>query len=66
MRLAKSSTGPSGNGHSVTGRKSPNSLYNPEVASFDSFATYNSKDAEGFIRMNAFRLVMNRSLRRYL
>jgi argininosuccinate synthase len=50
----------------VTGRKSPNSLYNPQVASFDSFETYNSKDAEGFIRMNAFRLVMNRSLRRYL
>jgi len=50
----------------VTGRKSPNSLYNPQVASFDSFETYNSKDAEGFIRMNAFRLVMNRGLRRYL
>jgi argininosuccinate synthase len=50
----------------VTGRKSPNSLYNPQVASFDSFETYNSKDAEGFIRMNAFRLTMNRSLRRYL
>jgi argininosuccinate synthase len=50
----------------VTGRKSPNSLYNPQVASFDSFETYNSKDAEGFIRMNAFRLVMNRNLRRYL
>ena len=50
----------------VTGRKSPNSLYNPEVASFDTFATYNSKDAEGFIRMNAFRLTMNRGLRRYL
>ncbi len=51
---------------SVAGRKSPNSLYNPEVASFETFATYNSKDAEGFIRMNAFRLTMNRSLRRYL
>jgi argininosuccinate synthase len=48
----------------VVGRKSPNSLYNPEVASFDSFASYNSKDAEGFIRMNALRLVLNKSLRR--
>ncbi len=49
---------------SVVGRKSPNSLYNPEVASFETFGTYNSKDAEGFIRVNALRLVLNKSLRR--
>ncbi|HKS16740.1 MAG TPA: argininosuccinate synthase [Planctomycetota bacterium] len=47
----------------VLGRKSPNSLYNPEVAGFDTFATYNSKDAEGFIRMNGLRLALNESLR---
>ncbi len=47
----------------VVGRKSPNSLYNPEVASFETFATYDSKDAEGFIRVNALRLVLNPSLR---
>ena len=47
----------------TTGRKSPDSLYNPEVASFDTFGTFNSKDSEGFIRMHALRLSMNRSLR---
>ena len=52
-------------GHaSVVGRKSPNSLYNPELAGFETFATYNSKDAEGFIRMNGLRLSMNKALRR--
>jgi argininosuccinate synthase len=47
----------------IVGRKSPHSLYNPEVAGFDTFATYNSKDAEGFIRMNGLRLALNESLR---
>ncbi|MBI4566391.1 MAG: argininosuccinate synthase [Planctomycetes bacterium] len=47
----------------VIGRKSPNSLYNPEVAGFDTFGTYNSKDAEGFIRMNGLRLALNPALR---
>jgi argininosuccinate synthase len=47
----------------VIGRKSPVSLYNPEVAGFDTFATYNSKDAEGFIRMNGLRLALNPELR---
>jgi len=46
----------------VTGRKSPVSLYNPEVAGFDTFATYNSKDAEGFIRMSGLRLALNRRM----
>ncbi|MFN3485075.1 MAG: argininosuccinate synthase [Planctomycetota bacterium] len=54
-------------GHAaVVGRKSPNSLYNPEVASFETFGTYNSKDAEGFIRMNGLRLSMNKALRKFL
>jgi argininosuccinate synthase len=54
-------------GHaSVVGRKSPNSLYNPDLAGFDTFASYNSKDAEGFIRMNGLRLSMNKALRRGL
>ena len=52
-------------GHaSVVGRKSPNSLYSADLAGFDSFANYNSKDAEGFIRMNGLRLSMNKTLRR--
>ena len=54
-------------GHAqVAGRKSSNSLYNLDLAGFDNFATYNSKDAEGFIRMNGLRLTMNKSLRRSL
>ncbi len=48
---------------SLVGRKSANSLYSPELAGFDTFATYNSKDAEGFIRMNGLRLTLNKSLR---
>jgi len=51
---------------SVVGRKSPVSLYNPEIAGFDTFASYNSKDAEGFIRMNGLRLALNPSLRKAL
>ena len=47
----------------LVGRKSSHSLYNPELAGFDTFATYNSKDAEGFIRMNGLRLTLNKSLR---
>ena len=54
-------------GHaSVVSRKSANSLYNPDLAGFDTFATYNSKDAEGFIRMNGLRLSLNKALRRSL
>ncbi len=44
----------------IVGRKSPNSLYRPEVASFDTFESYDSRDAAGFIRMNALRLKLNR------
>ena len=51
---------------SVVGRKSPNSLYNPELAGFETFASYDSADAGGFIRMNGLRLSMNKTLRRGL
>jgi argininosuccinate synthase len=40
----------------VVGRKSPNSLYNPEFATFEAEKVYNQKDAEGFIKLNALRL----------
>jgi argininosuccinate synthase len=41
----------------VTGRESPNSLYNPELVTFeDDRGAYDQKDAEGFIRLNALRL----------
>ncbi|MBL6785093.1 MAG: argininosuccinate synthase [Rickettsiales bacterium] len=39
----------------TSGRKSPNSLYNPELASFEE-SDYNQRDAEGFIKLNALRL----------
>lgn len=39
----------------TTGRKSPNSLYDPELASFEE-SDYNQKDADGFIKLNALRL----------
>ncbi|KAF0132688.1 MAG: argininosuccinate synthase, partial [Candidatus Saganbacteria bacterium] len=35
----------------VVGRKSNNSLYNPELATFEREAVYNQKDAEGFINL---------------
>ena len=40
----------------VTGRKSDQSLYDPEVATFEADTVYDQKDAEGFIRLNALRL----------
>ena len=42
---------------SVLGRRSPNSLYNAEVATFeDDRGAYHQADAAGFIRLNALRL----------
>lgn len=46
----------------VTGRKSPYSLYNPQLATFESEKVYNQKDAEGFIKLNALRLKTKRLL----
>jgi len=40
----------------VLGRKSPNSLFDPRMATFEKEAVYNQKDAEGFIKLNALRL----------
>ncbi|MDQ6810249.1 MAG: argininosuccinate synthase [Verrucomicrobiota bacterium] len=42
----------------VAGRKSPNSLYDPTIATMEGVAadTYNQSDATGFIRLNALRL----------
>ena len=40
----------------VTGRRSPYSLYQSAVATFDEDAVYDQKDAKGFIRLNALRL----------
>ena len=41
----------------VTGRKSPKSLYDESLVTFeDDQGAYDQKDAEGFIRLNALRL----------
>jgi argininosuccinate synthase len=40
----------------VTGRKSPVSLYSAEHVTFEEDAVYNQQDAEGFIKLNALRL----------
>ncbi len=40
----------------VIGRRSPFSLYNPELATFERDDVYNQADAEGFIKLNALRL----------
>jgi len=40
----------------IAGRKSPNSLYDPMIASFEEAGGYDQADAEGFIRLGALRL----------
>ena len=40
----------------ITGRESPLSLYNSDLATFESDEIYSQKDAEGFIKLNALRL----------
>jgi len=43
---------------SVVGRKSPNSLFSPEFATFEEDSVYNQKDAQGFIKLNALRFII--------
>src|SRR5687767_15471384 len=40
----------------VVGRRSPTSLYDENVATFEADTVYNQRDAEGFIKLNALRL----------
>ena len=42
----------------AAGRKSPFSLYNPDIATMeaDPTASYNQDDATGFIRLNSLRI----------
>ena len=48
----------------ILGRKSDNSIYSEDFATFEDDTVYHQKDAEGFIRLNALRLriqnLMNR------
>jgi len=40
----------------ITGRKSPYSLYDEAIVTFEEDTVYDQRDAEGFIRLNALRL----------
>ena len=42
----------------VIGRESSKSLYDDAYSTFEKDEVYNQKDAEGFIRLNALRLVI--------
>jgi argininosuccinate synthase len=47
----------------VVGRKSPVSLFDPEVATFEADTVYDQADATGFIKLNALRLRTLKKLR---
>ena len=48
----------------VAGRKSPKSLYDPQIATMEAGAsTYDQDDATGFIRLNALRLKVRAALK---
>ncbi len=40
----------------VTGRRAPNSLYDPDAATFETDKDYRHLDAEGFISLTALRI----------
>jgi len=40
----------------IEGRRSPNSIYDPEVATFEADDVYDQGDAKGFINLNALRI----------
>ena len=43
----------------ILGRRSPNSLYDQNLVSFDEKGDYDQKDAEGFIKINSVRIKKN-------
>ena len=51
LRLYKGST-------TLLGRQSPHSLYSAEHATFEADSVFDQKDAEGFIKINALRLII--------
>ena len=46
----------------VTGRKSPNSVYREDFATFEKDKVYSQKDAEGFIKLNSLRLIIRKMM----
>jgi argininosuccinate synthase len=43
-------------------RTSPSSLYDQDLSSMDIEGGYNQEDAEGFIKINAIRLMAHRNI----
>jgi argininosuccinate synthase len=52
-----------GNCH-VLGRKSDESIYSEDFATFEDDSVYSQKDAEGFIRLNALRLRIQKMMKK--
>ncbi len=48
----------------VVGRSSDRSLFNPEYCTFEEDEVYNQKDAEGFIKLNALRFIIEGKARK--
>ncbi|MBU1275571.1 MAG: argininosuccinate synthase [Proteobacteria bacterium] len=46
----------------VLGRRSPNSLYRTDIATFEADTVYDQSDATGFIRLNGLRLRIRHAL----
>lgn len=46
----------------IDGRQSPSSLYNAELASMDIEGGFDQKDSEGFIKINAIRLMAHNAI----
>ncbi len=47
----------------ILGRKSNQTLYSPEMATFEEDLVYNQSDADGFIKLNALRLKLLKNRR---
>jgi argininosuccinate synthase len=47
----------------VVGRKAPQSLYRPDIATFEEDSVYDQRDAQGFIKINALRLRIRSELK---
>nr|MDQ3803290.1 argininosuccinate synthase [Acidobacteriota bacterium] len=48
----------------VTGRRSPHTLYRERLATFEADTVYDQRDAEGFIKLNALRLRTRKAVNR--
>jgi argininosuccinate synthase len=47
---------------SLVGRRSPKSIYNEGMVTFEAGNSYDQKDADGFIKLNALRLKQRKSI----